>query len=103
MTIKRIFLAEDIGSHELDYSKLDTDVIVHLENGDHYKAHFISLNELVDAVEESYRKKSEMAKRYYWSKNMVIVKDLRREELHPMINDMIDEGDFQLIFEKLSP
>jgi len=115
MHIKKIYVAEDLPTGEegvsgkkpvsqkepLDYSLLNTDVIVQLDDGHSYKANFITLKMLASDFQAHQKKVESLAKKYFWSKNMVIVNDMEKEELIPMIEYMIKEGDFQMIFEKL--
>ncbi len=114
MRIKKIYLAEDlptvdtsisrkkpVGKEELDYSLLNTDIIVQLENGQSYKANFITLKKLINEFQSNQKKVFGLAKKYFWSKSMVIVNDIEEKDLYLMIEYMIEEGDFQLIFEKL--
>lgn len=101
MTIKKIHLSEAIENKELDYSLINTDVIIQLDNEDKYIANFIAIKKLVEDIEMHWKATKGPSKKYYWSKNMVIVKSLKKKELLPMIEYMIDEGDFQMIFEKL--
>lgn len=101
MTIKKIYLPEAMGNEKFDYGFMNTDVIVQLDNEDKFIANFIALKKLVEDIETYWKTTKDPSKKYYWSKNMVIVKSLRKKELLPMIEYMIDEGDFQMVFEKL--
>lgn len=107
MTIRRIYLSEDLTSdlaekEEVDYSVLNTDVIVKFDDDSTYRANFITLKRLATEFQLHRKRKQNMDKKYFWSKSMVIVDDLKAEDLKPMVNYMIDEGDFQVIFEKLT-
>lgn len=115
MRIKKIYVAEDLPIAKegksgekpankkdvLDYSLMNTDVIVQLDDGHSYKANFITLKKLANEFLAHQKKVESLAKKYFWSKSMVIVNDMEKEELIPMIQYMIEEGDFQMIFEKL--
>lgn len=101
MTIKKIYLPEAMENERFDYGFMNTDVIVQLDNEDKFVANFIAIKKLVEDIETDWKTKKNPSKKYYWSRNMVIVKSLKKKELLPMIEYMIDEGDFQLVFEKL--
>lgn len=101
MKIQEIFLSEELENELLDYGQLNTDVIVCLKEGGKYKANFIALKKLRKEFETHQKKATNYARQYYWSENMVIVKNMNKKNLLPMIEYMIEEGDFQLIFEKL--
>lgn len=101
MTIKKIYLPEAMENERFDHGFMNTDVIVQLDNEDKFVANFIAIKKLVEDIETDWKTTKDPAKKYYWSKNMVIVKSLKKKELLPMIEYMIDEGDFQLVFEKL--
>lgn len=102
MTIKKIYLPEEIEKEGLDYGFIDTDVIVQLDNGGKYKAHFMAIKKLVDDFQTYQETAADPIKKYLWSKSMVLVDDMEKKDLFPMIEYMIQEGDFQMIFEKLS-
>lgn len=116
MRIKKIFLAEDLPTgmegtsgekqvsknETLDYSLLNTDVIVQLYDGNSYKANFITLKKLASEFQAHLKKVDSLAKKYFWSKSMIIVNDIEKEDLIVMIEYMIEEGDFQVIFEKIT-
>lgn len=115
MRIKKIYLAEDLPTVEegipgeqpgtanevLDYALLNTDVIVQLDDGNSYKANFITLKKLAAEFQAHQKNVESLGKKYFWSKSMVIVNDMEKEDLLPMVEYMIEEGDFQMIFEKL--
>lgn len=107
MTVQKIYLAEDLSKNsaekeEVDYSVLNTDVIVKLDDDSTYRANFITMKKLASDFKISQERSKDMGKKYFWTKNMVIVDDIKAEDLRPMVNYMIDEGDFQVIFEKLT-
>ena len=62
----------------------------------------MAIKKLVDDFQTSQKKAEDHPKKYLWSKNMVLVSDMEKKDLYPMIEYMIEEGDFQMIFEKLS-
>lgn len=108
MRIRKIYVAEDIPDKDwgkdkkkIDYKLLNTDVIVNLDDGNAYRANFITLEKLIKELKNHRGAVGGQAKKYFWSRSMVIVNDVGKKELEPLIEYMIAEGDFQMIFEKL--
>lgn len=102
MNIAKIYLSEEGESGKLDYALLHTDVIVRFDTGTTYSAKFIAIQKLIDEIRNHRKSTKDPSNKYYWSKSMVIVNDMEKKDLFPMIEYMIEEGDFQIIFEKLS-
>lgn len=97
-----VLTADCIAGPKADYDDLNTDVIVQFENGEKYIATFFSfknLKNMIGDVEQEYATKP--AYQYYKILNMVLVKDFNQGNLRPVIEAMILEGDFQLIFQKI--
>ena len=86
----------------MDYDLLQTDVIVQFDTGSTYSAKFIALQKLIDDIQNHRKSAKGPSNKYYWSQNMVIVNDIDKTDLLPIVQHMIQEGDFQIIFEKLS-
>lgn len=108
MQIKQIHLAEDIPDSNLEsekealeYDLLNTDVIVRLDNGHSYRANFITLKKLAIEFKALQKNVGGIGKNYFWSKSMVIVENMGKDDLAHIIEYMVEEGDFQMIFEKL--
>ena len=101
MNITKIYLSEE-ENEVLDYGSINTDVIVQLDNDYKYSAHFISIKKLTHDIEAHRKSTKDPSNKYYWSQNMVIVNDMDEKDLIPIIEHMIQEGDFQMIFKKLS-
>lgn len=100
--IKEIILtAENLEDAPVNYEDLSTDVIVNFENGDTYVATFFSHKNLKKTLEADLQSFDFSPDRYYRVLNMVVVEDFNKENLLSVIECMISEGDFQLIFKKL--
>ena len=85
----------------VDYEDINTDVIVQFENGDQYSAVFYShknLHNVMNEIEESDEYRSYT---YYRVLDIVLVRDFNDGDLRPIIEAMLKEGDFQLIFKKI--
>ncbi|MDX1671512.1 MAG: hypothetical protein R3211_04170 [Balneolaceae bacterium] len=85
----------------VDLKNMNTDIIVSLKNGDKYVASFISYNCLYETIEKNKRTGEFLSGRYYWMKNMVLVQNLYEGNVRQIINHLIADGDFQIIFEKI--
>ncbi len=96
-----VLTAEKLKNEPLDYDDLNTDVIVQFDNGDKYIATFFSHKSLVDMFEMDMKSGDFYLDQYYNILNMVLVRDFNNGDLHAIIENMIAEGDFQLIFKKI--
>ncbi|RAW01598.1 hypothetical protein [Pseudochryseolinea flava] len=97
--IKEIIITAQHQQVALDYENLSTDVIVRFENGDQYAATFYSsksMERLVNAMDEG----GEGVAQYELLQG-VLVKNFEEKKLYALVDDMLAEGDFQLIFKKL--
>ena len=102
-SVKSIILtAEYLNDTDIDYNDLNTDVIVQFDNGDKYSATFFSVKNLQSMIDELDRLQDRNAVRqYYKIMNMALVKDFNQGDLLPIIEAMLSEGDFQLLFKKI--
>ena len=96
-----VFTAERLSKTPLDYKNMNTDVIVNFDNGDKYIATFFSHESLKQMLEADIKTIEFSSGKYYRILNMVIVKDFNEGDMHHVIETMIAEGDFQLVFKKL--
>ena len=82
-----------------DYKNLYTDVIVQFDSGEKYYAPFITYKALEIMVDEMYH--IEQHKTPYKVLNVVLIRDFNNGDLMPIIESMLAEGDFQLVFKKM--
>ncbi|HLT79446.1 MAG TPA: hypothetical protein VKZ86_00360 [Cyclobacteriaceae bacterium] len=100
--IQKIILTADyLQDGNADYEDLNTDVIVQFENGDKYVAAFYSWKNLENMIKELEPKDEYRSGRFYKVLNMVLVRDFDQGDIRPIIDAMLAEGDFQLVFRKL--
>ena len=100
--IKKISLtAEHVGHEHVDYENLNTDVIVEFDNGDEYVAPFFSFKNLEGMIEEHKHSKEYLSEEYYKLLNAVLVNDFHNSKLLSVIEHMMVEGDFQVVFKKI--
>ena len=100
--IRKISLsAQHADDHSVDYGGLNTDVIVQLDNGDEYVATFYSVKSLQGMMNEHMNSEQYKAKGFYKILDAVLINDLGNSDLLPVIENMIGEGDFQVVFKKV--
>jgi hypothetical protein len=99
--ITKVVFSEQFPVKEFDYENHNTDVIVHFENGDRYSAVFFSHQSLNTLINQDTRNVQQDSHEYYRILDIVLVKDFNKGNLLPVIEAMIREGDFQLIFKKV--
>jgi len=98
--IKKISLTTDINQKDVvEHQSVGTDVIVEFADDDQYVATFYSTTNLKQMIDEELQSKEYESKSYYKIFNAVFVKDFHH--LLPVIEAMMVEGDFQLIFKKV--
>lgn len=100
--ITDVFLTErpEIGS-QVDYENINTDVIVEFENGDKYTAVFYSHKNLRNVMAEIEESDEYNSYKYYRVLDIVLIRDFNGGDLRPVIETMLKEGDFQVIFRKI--
>ena len=66
-----------------------------------YVATFFTLKN-ISTLFESYRNTGEcLAGSYFWSSNMIIVKDLNEETIQSVISQLVESDEFEDVFEKI--
>ncbi|MEN0047024.1 MAG: hypothetical protein AAF806_08210 [Bacteroidota bacterium] len=102
LQISRIILSgEKEESNEIDYVNTCTDVIVELENGDTFIASFLTFHHLFTIIQSNIENGNFLNGKYFWMELMVLVKDCSIATIEAVIEDMIEEGDFLLAFQRL--
>jgi hypothetical protein len=99
--IMSVFLTERPEDGIVDYDNINTDVIVEFENGDRYSAIFYSHKNLHEVMTETERSEEYRSYTYYKVLDIVLVRDFNGGDLRPVIEAMLKEGDFQLVFKKI--
>lgn len=98
--------AEHESQGSLDYSNMSSDVIVEIEDEDShliesYVAPFYSCSHLENLLRDYKEEKEYHDGRAYMMLNEVLVRDLQKDNLRAIIERMVEEGDFQLVFKKI--
>lgn len=101
-SISKIHLsAEQQNDEAIDYKNTNTDVIVELTNGEAYAASFFTYDNLREVIRKNKLEGTCLHGKYFWVESMVFVEDCSREIIWEIVNDLIEEGDFELAFQKL--
>jgi hypothetical protein len=100
--VKSIHLSSQNGDNKNFNSKREnTDVIVSLEDGSKYIASFFAYNNIEDLRLEHQLNGDFLNGSYFWAKNMVLVEECSPKVIHPVVKNIIEEGEFDEIFRKL--
>lgn len=84
-----------------DYSEEYTDVIVELVNGDVYVASFFTHKNIEEIMLKNKESGDYLSGKYFWVEVMVIVDECSLETVRKIVDQLIDEGDFDLAFRKI--
>ncbi len=100
--VNKVLLSSDFETlNSINKNKGFTDVVVQLENEKKYIASFFSYN-YVNEIRREHMKNGEFLNgSYFWNKNMVLVKDCSISTIKPVVQHLIDEGEFLEAFEML--
>lgn len=103
MKVKKIFItAEYQQSVPFDTQTANTDVVVELSNGIKYIAAFFTY-ENIKLLIEQHRKSGEfLSGKYFQAKNMVLIDTCSRDNIHKVIQHLIEEGDFKTVFRQIT-
>lgn len=88
-------------SEKIDYEHLSTDVIVEFDDGEKYIATFYSCRCLEAMINEDKQTPEFHSGKYYKILNMILVRDFNAGDIIPVVEQMIAEGDFQIVFKKI--
>ena len=103
LSIKQIFIsAEERINEPFDPCTGNTDVIILLNNNKKYAASFFSFKNIEVQVAENKRlSNSALNGKYLCFSNMVLIECCTRELIINVVEEMIDEGEFLRVFQKL--
>lgn len=96
--LKYSVLCEKI-SNELDDN---ADIIVKFDSGEKYWATFITYKNLTMLTQKNKKLGECLAGKYFWAANMVLTSKINEPMIKNVIEDFIDNGHFELAFEKLN-
>jgi hypothetical protein len=100
--VEKLYITKD---HQIDIYNIDnngnTDVIVLLADGHKYTASFFTYA-FIDKLRNINKLSGEfLGGKYFWGMNMVLVEECSPEIVNAVVNDIIDEGEFNEVFRKL--
>lgn len=79
----------------------NTDVIVEFESGDKWVASFFTYNNINKLIEKNKCTGENLNGKYFWSSYMILIDEISRERILEVINHLISQGEFALLFKKL--
>ena len=102
LKVQRIHLTADSSIEKTNGSDYEnTDVIVYLENGKKFIASFFTYSNILDLQIQHQQDGTYHNGAYFWDRNMVLVENCSIQTIEPVINDLIDEGNFRDAFREL--
>ena len=100
--IKKVLLTAEMKKDENGKSiSGNTDVIVQLDNGSKYIASFFSYDYIKDVRDKNIKTGAFAKGKYFWDKHMVLVEECSLKVINPVINEIVNEGEFFNVFSLL--
>lgn len=78
-----------------------TDVIVQLDNGDKYVASIFKYSYINKIKQKNTISGEFLHGKYFWVRNMILVDECSESLIRPIVEDVINEGNFPKVFRKL--
>ena len=85
----------------IQYNDDNTDVIIEMENGDIYVSSFFTYRNLETLRKQHQKNGKFLAGKYFWANRMLFAEDITPENVQSIILDLIEEGDFEKVFDKI--
>lgn len=85
----------------IDYTNENTDVIVEMKDGEIYVASFFTYKNIATIIEKNKKSGEFLSGKYFWVQGLVLIDKCEMQDVVDVINDLIEEGDFQKVFRKL--
>jgi hypothetical protein len=99
--VEKIILSTQEVGENLIHEEANTDVIVHTRDGYRYVATFCTYKKM-EILMYSNDFQQRDTYHYLWFKNLVLVKQISEDYVNNVVEEMIDEGDFQVLFQKIN-
>lgn len=100
--IDKIYLSvEQEKENGIDYEDTNTDVVVRFDNGETFVAAFFTYKNIETVKLENRLNNRFLNGKYFWAKQLVIIDNCNRENVKEVIEDLLEDGDFQTVFRKL--
>lgn len=101
--IQQLFLMiAEQESTQIDYTDCNTDVIVFMENGAKYVASFFSYKNIEKLRKVHQKTGAHLSGKYFQANNLVLIDNCSKSNVTKVVQYLIEEGDFQMIFKKIS-
>ena len=80
----------------------NSDVVVTMQNGEKYISTLFTYENIMH-LKENYKKSGEcLSGKYFWASDMLIVERINRKEIEELIQHLIEENEFEVIFRKIT-
>lgn len=83
-----------------DINNDNTDVIVGFKNGTRWVATFFTYSNISKLAEKNRSTGEFLGGKYFWASNMVLIDEISRERIEEVINQLINAGEFEAIFNR---
>lgn len=87
---------------DLDSPWNQTDVIVTLQSGHTYVASAFTYEEILRLQQQHQQNGQYLKGRYFWVRQLILVDECTEVNLRDIVNNLLDEGDFEQVFMKIS-
>lgn len=92
--------AEQWAEGEWNIDDDNTDAIVTFEDGSRWVASFYTYKNVQTLAEMNQQTGECLHGKYFWGSNMILVDECSRNRIEEVIEHLIIQGDFELIFDK---
>lgn len=104
--ITDIYLSEELGSIRRTNNNSSTDVIVLIKKKEHdiiekHVATFFTYDSISSLKTKHFNTGDYLKGKYFFIKNMVLIDECSKKSICEVINNLIDEGDFNEAFNKI--
>lgn len=98
--VKNIWIeSEEWADGELTPEDDNSDVIVTCENGKRWVASFFTHRNIFSLSEKNKATGECLGGSYFWARDMILVDEITRPIIESVIQDLIEEGEFESIFD----
>jgi hypothetical protein len=81
----------------------NTDVIVTFSDASRWVATFLSYTNIHTLTEKNRRTGECLAGAYFWASDMILIDEVSRPRIEEVVQHLIQEGEFEVIFTRLPP
>lgn len=100
--IKEIWIEiEELESNNHDYYNDNTDVIVTFTDETRYVSSFVTYKNVETLTSKNRKTGENLNGKYFWVSDMILIEDVTRASIEQVIQDLIIDDSFDLIFKKI--